>query len=245
MFLSGRKKNNTLIVDRSRFRSELRRITGFTPANAGLYEMAFIHRSATFTRPDGVRINNERLEFLGDAIIDSIVSDFLYRLYPGASEGFLTKTKARLVSRETLNQLGVSMGLDKLIISNLAPTDSPRNLYGNAVEALVGALYIDRGYRRTSRIFIKRGLKRHLNLDKILSAETDYKSLILEHCQKNKQKLNFTAEEGNNGNSAHPLFRVTLEINNEPVSHGVGISKKEAEQEAALEALRRLGLIKI
>jgi ribonuclease-3 len=244
VFLLHRKKNNTLIHNRSEFRSGLKKLLGFRPVNLRLYEMAFIHRSATYTLPDGVRINNERLEYLGDAIIDSILSDYLFRLYPEATEGFLTKTRARIVNRETLNQLGLSMGLDQLIISNLAPSDSPRNLYGNAVEALAGALFIDAGYNRTRKFMIERVLKKHLNLNKVLAAETDYKSLILEYCQKNKQKLNFTSREKPSGTNGHPLFTVTLEIDNEIVSQGEGATKKEAEQEASMAALNKLGIMK-
>ncbi len=244
MFLLLRKKNNTLIHNRSEFRKGLKKLLGFRPVNLRLYEMAFIHRSATYTLPDGVRINNERLEYLGDAIIDSILSDYLFRLYPEATEGFLTKTRARIVNRETLNQLGLSMGLDRLIVSNLAPSDSPRNLYGNAVEALAGALFIDNGYNRTRKFMIERVLKKYLNLSEVLAAETDYKSLILEYCQKNKQKLNFTSREKPSGNSGHQIFTVNLEINNEVISQGEGATKKEAEQEASMAALHKLGIRK-
>lgn len=244
MFLLLRKKNNTLIHNRSEFRKGLKKLLGFRPVNLRLYEMAFIHRSATYTLPDGVRINNERLEYLGDAIIDSILSDYLFRLYPEATEGFLTKTRARIVNRETLNQLGLSMGLDRLIVSNLAPSDSPRNLYGNAVEALAGALFIDNGYNRTRKFMIERVLKKYLNLSEVLAAETDYKSLILEYCQKNKQKLNFTSREKPSGTSGHQIFTVNLEINNEVISQGEGATKKEAEQEASMAALHKLGIRK-
>lgn len=244
MFLLHRKKNNTLIHDRSEFRSGLKQLLGFRPVNLRLYEMAFIHRSATYTLPDGVKINNERLEYLGDAIIDSILSDYLFRHFPEAPEGFLTKTRARIVNRETLNQLGLSMGLDRLIVSNLAPSDSPRNLYGNAVEALAGALFIDTGYNRTRKFMIERVLKKHLNLNEVLAAETDYKSLILEYCQKNKQKLNFTSREKPSGTNGHPTFTVTLEINNEVISQGEGATKKEAEQDASMAALNKLGIRK-
>jgi ribonuclease-3 len=202
--------------------------------------MAFIHRSASYTLPDGIKINNERLEYLGDAIIDSILSDYLFHLYPQATEGFLTKTRARIVNRETLNHLGLSMGLNKLIVSNLSPSDSARNLYGNAVEALVGAMFIDKGFERTRRFFIKQGLKKHLDLDAVLSAETDYKSLILEYCQKNRQKLNFTLQEKTVGNSMHQHFKITLMINNEPVAQGEGTTKKEAEQVASMNAWEKI-----
>ena len=244
MFLLNRKKSNTLIHDRDKFRSELKNLLGFRPRNLRLYEMAFIHRSATYTLPDGVRVNNERLEYLGDAIIDSILSDYLFHLYPEAAKGFLTKTRARIVNRETLNQLGLSMGLDRLIVSNLAPSDSPRNLYGNAMEALVGALFIDRGYDRTRKFLIERGLKRHFNLSALLAAETDFKSMILEYCQKKKQKLNFTSREKQSGDNGHPIFTVTLEISNKVISQGEGSTKKDAEQVASMAALNKLGLLK-
>ena len=244
MFLLNRKKNNTLIHDRREFRSRLKHLMGFRPVNLRLYEKAFIHRSASYTLPDGTRINNERLEYLGDAIIDSILSDYLFRQYPEATEGFLTKVRARIVNRETLNHLGLSMGLDRLIVSNLSVSDSPRNLYGNAVEALAGALFIDKGYERTRRFFIERVLKKHLDLESVLAAESDYKSLIIELCQKNRQKINFTSREKGGNNGVPPRFTVTLEINNEVVAQGEGGTKKEAEQEASMIAWKNLRKIK-
>jgi ribonuclease-3 len=229
-----------MIHDRREFYSGLKHLLGFSPRKLRLYEMAFIHRSASYVHTDGTRINNERLEYLGDAIIDSILSDYLFHLYPEAPEGFLTKTRARIVNRETLNQLGLSMGLDKLIVSNLSPSDSPRNLFGNAVEALVGALFIDKGYDRTRRFFIEKTLKQHLDLNAVLSEETDYKSLILEYCQKNRQKISFTFLENDANNGLHPFFSVNLQISNEIVARGEGSTKKEAEQEASMIAWNNL-----
>lgn len=236
MFLLRRKENNTLVHDRRDFRLRLKKLLGRKPSNLRLYEMAFIHRSASYTLPDGTRINNERLEYLGDAIIDGIISDYLFHHYPEASEGLLTKTRARIVSRETLNQLGISMNLDNLIVSNLSSAITPPNLFGNALEALVGALFIDTGYIRTRRFFIEKVLKKYLNLDEVLTSVTDYKSQILEYCQKNKLKLYYSFQESAQQNNSHPLFMVTLEINNETVAHGKGASKKEAEQEASMIA---------
>ncbi len=239
MFLPNRKKNNTMVHDRRELRSGLKRLLGFRPRKLRLYEMAFIHRSASYILPDGTRVNNERLEYLGDAIIDSIISDYLFRLYPDASEGLLTKTRARIVNRETLNQLGISMGLDKLIVSHLAPTDSPRNLYGNAVEAFVGALFIDKGFKRTRRFFIEKALRKHINLRAVLDSETDYKSLILEYCQKKRKKIHYTFRE-KNGSDNHPLFTVTLEIDGKTAGQGEGTTKKEAEQVASMVAWNKV-----
>jgi ribonuclease-3 len=214
----------------------LKELLGHKPLNLRLYEMAFIHRSASYIMPDGTRINNERLEYLGDAIIDGIISDYLFHHYPEASEGLLTKARARIVSRETLNQLGISMKLDNLIVSNLSSAITPPNLFGNALEALLGALFIDTGFIRTRRFFIERVLKKYLNLDELLKSETDYKSLILEYCQKNKLKLKYAFQEIPDQNNSHPQFRVTLEINSETIAQGEGASKKEAEQEASMIA---------
>ncbi|MFZ0472156.1 MAG: ribonuclease III [Bacteroidales bacterium] len=236
MFLLRRKENNTLVHDRREFRLHLKQLLGRKPANLRLYEMAFIHRSASYIMPDGTRINNERLEYLGDAIIDGIISDYLFHHYPEASEGLLTKARARIVSRETLNQLGISMKLDNLIISNLSSANTPPNLFGNALEALIGVLFIDTGYTRTSRFFIDKVLKKYLNLDEVLTSETDYKSLILEYCQKNKMKLHYSFQEIPDQKNSHPQFRVTLEINTETIAQGEGASKKEAEQEASMIA---------
>lgn len=240
MLLLHKEKNNTLVYNRRDFQSRLKHLLGLHPRNLRLYEMAFIHRSATYTLPDGTRINNERLEYLGDAIIDSILSDYLFHLYPDASEGFLTKTRARIVNRETLNQLGVSMKLDNLIVSNLSSSDTPRSLYGNVLEALTGALFIDKGYERTRHFFIEKVLKRHLNLHEALVSETDFKSLVLEYCQKNKLKVNYVFREGTGHDNSHPIFNVDLEISSEVVASGEGNSKKEAEQEASMIAWTKI-----
>ncbi len=243
MFLKNRK-NKTVLHNRGRFRSELKQLIGFPPRNLLLYETAFIHRSATCTMPDGVRVNNERLEYLGDAVITAILSGYLFHLFPDASEGFLTKARARIVNRDTLNHLAVAMGVDKLIVSNLGPSDSSFNLYGNALEALVGVIFIETGFKRTSRFFIERGLKRHLNLNAMLIEETNYKSLILEYCQKRREKLTFTLHEKKVKESSHPWFMVSLEINHKQIAQGEGTSRKEAEQQASMAALGKLGLLK-
>lgn len=236
MFLLHRKKNDPQIHDRREFRSRLKCLLSFHPSNLRLYETAFIHRSASYTLPDGTRINNERLEYLGDAIIDTILSEYLFHLYPEATEGFMTKTRARIVNRERLNRLGVSMGLENLILSNLTSRVIPPNLYGNTLEALVGALFIDKGYRRTRNFFIDRVLKKHLNLAEVLESVTDYKSLVLEYCQKNRYKLNFVMGEMTTAENSAPLFSIRLEINDRAVAEGEGTTKKEAEQDASMAA---------
>lgn len=245
MLLLNRKENKTLIHDRRVLRSRLKCLLGFRPSNLRIYETAFIHRSASYTLPDGTRINNERLEYLGDSIIDTILSEYLFHLYPEATEGFMTKTRARIVNRERLNRLGITMGLENLIVSNLSSPVIPPNLSGNALEALVGALFIDAGYRRTRRFFIERVLKKHLNLAEVLESETDYKSLILEYCQKNRLKLTFTLQEKPAQESSVTPFSISLEINDETFAAGEGATKKEAEQDASAAALEKIRAGKI
>lgn len=240
MFLLHRRKNDPQIHDRREFRSRLKSLLGSHPSNLRLYETAFIHRSASYTLPDGTRINNERLEYLGDAIIDTILSEYLFHLYPEATEGFMTKTRARIVNREILNRLGISMGLENLIVSNLSSRIIPPNLYGNALEALVGALFIDKGYRRTRGFFIDKVLKKHLNLSEVLESVTDYKSLVLEYCQKNRFRLNFIPGETTAGEKSVPLFSMRLEINDKTVAVGEGPTKKEAEQDASMAAWEKI-----
>jgi len=240
VFLLRNRKNNTLIHDRQDFGARLKSLLGFRPRNLRLYEMAFIHRSASFTLPDGSRINNERLEYLGDAIIDSILSEYLFNLYPGAGEGFMTKTRARIVNRDMLNQIAISMQLGSFIVSNTSSTSASRNLYGNALEALVGALFIDAGYEKTSRFFIEKVLKKQLDLNRVLEAETDYKSLILEYGQKNRYPVSFNFSESPDPVTLKPYFTVVLEINNETTSTGHGVSKKEAEQDASIRAWEQI-----
>ena len=149
MSLFNNKVNGTYILDKREFGSRLREILGFKPGNLRLYEIAFIHRSASYTLPNGKRINNERLEFLGDSILDTILSDFLFTRFPDANEGFLTKIRSRIVNRDILNQLAVSMGINKILVSNVSPVNVTKNLYGDALEALIGAVYIDKGLRKT------------------------------------------------------------------------------------------------
>lgn len=222
------------------FRSRLREITGIRTGNLHIYEAAFIHRSASFTLPDGKRINNERLEFLGDAVLDAILSDFIFDKFPAASEGFMTKIRSRIVNREVLNQLAVSIGLDKLLVSNISTANPTRNLYGDALEALIGAVFLDKGFNITKKLFITRVFKRYLNLDDIVQTDTDYKSLVFEWVQKHKLNLTFTYNENFDFKMKQSVFSTTLIIDKTEFGTGQGASKKEAEQEAAAVAWAKL-----
>lgn len=240
MSLFRRRINGTYLVDKQEFSSRLKKILGFRPGNLKLYEIAFIHRSATFTLPDGKKVNNERLEYLGDAVLDAILSDYLFEKFPDANEGFLTKIRSRIVNRDILNQLAMSMGINKILISNVSSSHPTKNLYGDAFEALIGSVFLDKGFRKTKKLFIKNVLNKYLDLNVIVSTDTDYKSLVFEWVQKNKSNLIFTYNEEYDFNLKKSMFSTTLFIDKEELGEGHGSSKKEAEQEAASMAWKRL-----
>jgi ribonuclease-3 len=235
-----RRINGTYILDKHEFSSRLKKIFGFRPGNLKLYEVAFIHRSATFTLPDGKKVNNERLEYLGDAVLSAILSDYLFEKFPDASEGFMTKIRSRIVNREVLNQLAVSMGINKILISNVNSNHPTKNLYGDALEALIGSVFLDKGFKKTKKIFIKNILNKYLDLETIINTDTDYKSLVFEWVQKNKSNLIFTYNEEYDFNLKKSVFSTTLIIDRQEMGVGQGSSKKEAEQEAASQTWKRL-----
>jgi len=238
--LFTKRNNGTYITNKQEFASRLRKITGFRTSNLRIYEVAFIHRSASFSLPDGQRINNERLEFLGDAVLSAILSDYLFEKLPDASEGFLTKIRSRIVNREILNQLAISMGIDKILVSNVNSSHTTRNLYGDALEALIGALFVEKGFKKTKNLFIKRVFNKYLDLEKIIEIDTDYKSLVFEWIQKHKSNLTFAYREEYDFKLKKSVFSATLIINKEEFGTGQGASKKEAEQEAAGKAWAKL-----
>lgn len=213
---------------------------GFKPGNLKLYEIAFIHRSASFTLPDGKKVNNERLEYLGDAVLDAILSDYLFGLFPNANEGFLTKIRSRIVNREVLNQLAVSIGIDKILISHVNLQHPTRNLYGDALEALIGSIFLDKGFKKTKKLFLNKILSQYLDINEIVNTDTDYKSLVFEWVQKNKSNLVFTYREEYDFNQKKSVFSTTLYIDRKEYGEGAGSSKKEAEQEASRQALKKI-----
>lgn len=240
MSLHIRKLNGTFILDKRQFALLLRIILGFKPRNLRIYESAFIHRSASYKLPDGRRINNERLEYLGDAVLDTILSDYLFDKYPEATEGFMTKIRSRIVNRDVLNQLAVSMGINKILVSNVSSIHPTKNMYGDALEAFIGSLFLDKGFKKTKKFFIKRVLNKYLDLEKIVNTDTDYKSLVFEWVQKNKAYLTLDDNEEYDLDNKKSIFTTTLLINKEIYGTGHGDSKKEAEQEASGEAWKRI-----
>ena len=240
MSLFHRKKNGTFILDKREFGSRLKKLLALHPGDIRIYEIAFIHRSASFTLPDGKKVNNERLEYLGDAVLDAILSDFLFDKYPEASEGFMTKIRARIVNRDVLNQLAVSMGIDKILVSNIGSGHPTKNLYGDALEALIGAVFIDKGFKKTKKLVMKNVLDKYLDLEKIVNTDNDYKSLVFEWVQKKKANLSFTYNEDYDFELKKSVFTTVLCIDRVEYGKGQGASKKEAEQEASCQAWERL-----
>ena len=243
MFLFRIRKNGTYILNKREFTSRLRSLLGFVPHDLRIYEIAFLHRSASFLLPDGKKANNERLEYLGDAVLDAILSDYLFSRFPNANEGFMTKIRSRIVNGEVLNQLAISMELDKILVSNVSSNQQTRHLYGDALEALIGAIFLDRGFKKTKKFFIEKVLDKFLDFDVIVKTESDYKSLVFEWVQKKKANLGFTYSEEYNFELKKSVFTTVLSINKEIFGKGQGASKKEAEQEAACEAWEKLRYI--
>lgn len=239
----------TNIIDRIRlpFRkdkesySRIYAMLGFYPHNIKYYQQALVHKSTTRKRGKEARLaNNERLEFLGDAILDAIVGDIVYRHFEGKREGFLTNTRSKIVQRETLNKLATEIGLDKLIQTSMHQTSHNSYMGGNAFEALVGAIYLDRGYNHCMRFMEKWILQSLIDLDKVAYKEVNFKSKLIEWSQKNKVNACFELVEESKEGQSSPVFVSEVRIEGLVGGTGRGYSKKESQQLAAKEALSRL-----
>lgn len=206
---------------------------GFIPNNIELYKLALIHKSASVTLDNGQHINNERLEFLGDAVIESVSSDYLFIEFPDKNEGFLTQLRSKMVSRQALNSVAKRIGLDDHVITNSTNTAVQKHIYGDAFEAMMGAIYLDQGYDFVNRLLINKIFARYMKLETLLEEETDFKSRLIEWCQKNHHAIVFATSHDKSSSSAHPFFYSKVMIDNIEVGYGAGESKKEAEQRAA------------
>lgn len=241
------------------FLSALYDILGFYPHNIEIYRIAFSHKSLSYRRDaDGKKggkdrkannrdrkprsentskpLNNERLEYLGDAVLETIVSDILFHHFPHKREGFLTSTRSKIVQREALNRLAADMGLEKLILAAQGTRMSHTNIGGNAFEALMGAIYLDRGFKTCQWFINNRVIGRYVDLDNVAQKEVNFKSKLLEWSQKNRININFkdSACDGEKG------FRTVISIEGITIARGSGRSKKESQQEASKEALTRM-----
>lgn len=220
--------------------SSLYAIMGFYPRRIDYYKLALMHKSVSRRNAKGRPLNNERLEFLGDAVLDAVVGDIVYRHFEGKREGFLTNTRSKLVQRDTLNRLANEMGLCRLIMS--AGHSHSHNSYmgGNAFEALVGAIYLDRGYDACMRFMQKRILAQLINIDKVAYKEVNFKSKLLEWTQKNRVRMDFKLMEQKKDENSSPVFVYQVVIEGMEAGTGRGYSKKESQQLASKEALQKL-----
>lgn len=216
------------------------KILGFYPRNIQVYQQALLHKSTSLRSEKGRPLNNERLEFLGDAILDAIVGDIVYRHFEGKREGFLTNTRSKIVQRETLNKLAVDIGLDKLVKSSTRSSSHNSYMYGNAFEAFIGAIYIDQGYDRCKQFMEKKIFKSYIDLDKMSRKEVNFKSKLIEWSQKNKLEVSFELIEQLLDKDYNPMFHTEVRILGLSAGKGTGYSKKESQQNAAQMALKKL-----
>lgn len=224
--------------DKKLFRS-IKNIFGFYPNNIYLYKLALRHKSATVKQLNGVKINNERLEYLGDAILSAVVADYLFRRYPYKNEGFLTEMRSKIVSRNSLNKLSRRLGLQQLILSSSTHHRHSKSAAGDAFEAFIGALYLDRGYRFTRKILIRRIIDIQFDMEQLVDMELSYKSRMIEWAQKEKNDLLFkVVDEVVEKNKKH--YFVAVVVNGEVMTKSEDFSIKGAENGAAEKAWRKI-----
>jgi ribonuclease-3 len=213
-------------------------ILGFLPGKVSFYRVAFTHRSASFRLKDGTLVNNERMEYLGDALLGAIAAEFIYNHYAHTDEGYMTKLRARIVKRKHLNSTAIKMGIPSLLSSQPHIVNTSKHLYGNALEALIGAIYLDKGYRGAARFFYKGMVRKHIDLSILEMKDSDYKSQLIEYAQKNKKEVLFNSHEEHDLSGKVLTFQSTVQVDQIECGIGSGDSKKEAEQQAAKAALK-------
>ena len=214
-------------------------IIGFTPKNIHIFKQAFSHKSAVDPKLHTVT-SNERLEYLGDSILSTVVAEYLFQKYPNSNEGFLTKMRSKIVKRKTLNRIADDMGID-VVLQEHNDTRLSESMKGNALEALVGAIYLEKGYKTTKNIIVNNILRRYLNIEKLEELDDNYKSKLLEFCQKNGNDIDYKVVERFKFDN-RDRFKIAVYVNGKEVANGEDFNKKSAEQSASFKALKSLGL---
>jgi ribonuclease-3 len=217
----------------------IKKILGFKPKDISFYEEAFTHRSMNETNSDGQRQNYERLEFLGDAMLGAVIASHLFTEVPSGDEGYLTKMRSKVVSREHLNELGRDLNLINLLKTSVPTQQFGGNIHGNVFEALVGAIYLDRGYRYCEKFIHKRVIKPYVDIERLEGKIISYKSLFIEWCQKNKKPFKFMVYD-DTGADELKHFAVKLLLEDKIVAKARATSKKKAEERAAKRAFYKL-----
>lgn len=236
------KRISKLIGKNTPFEQFIRELTGFKVVDTELYELAFTHKSASVYYGKNFSVNNERLEFLGDSILDAVISEFLFDKYINENEGFLSTLKSRIVNRHTLNHIAEKTGLNRYIKVKIDSAGIPPSVLGNAMEAFIGAVFLEKGYSNVRKLIINKLIIPNIDIDKLVIQDTNYKGQIIDWAQKKHKTLEFDCHEANSKTSH--TFNVTLYIDNVETGRGAAESKKEAEQRAAENALKKIGLIK-
>lgn len=231
MFLKRFLKTVKKRSQRDDFCGFLTQTLGRKPKNKALYSLAFVHKSASVFH-DKEKLNNERLEYLGDAILGAIVADILYKHFPKQKEGFLTKLRSKIVSREQLNHIGKQLHFQNHIQTQSTTTD---NIIGNTLEAFIGALYLDLGYRYTRTFIANKIIKKHINFEELITQNQNFKSKLLEWGQHKKKKVIFQTSEAPN-----KKFYTQILIDDKPMEDGYGYSKKKSQQKAADKTLKKI-----
>jgi len=217
----------------------LYRLLGFVPDRIELYEQAFVHRSIT-SNQFGKNSNNERLEFLGDAILDAIIADVVFSRYPYRREGFLTNTRSKIVKRETMNRIALELGIDKRMSSLPYAMSHHKFMYGNALEALIGAIYLDRGFQFCRNFVETQIVNKYIRLDKLANQEVNFKSRLLEWGQKMRLTVEFELIEEFRDAEGTPVFQTSVTVEGNSLGIGVGGTKKESQQIAARKVLTKI-----
>ncbi len=216
----------------------IKNIFGFHPGNLHLYRLAFRHKSAN-KDVNGIKINNERLEYLGDAILDSVIAEYLFKKFPYKGEGFLTEMRSKIVCRSNLEKLSRKLGIDRLIESSPDTKGASKSMRGDAFEAFIGALYLDKGYEYTRKIIIKRIVNIHIDIDTLEYLDTNFKSKLIEWAQKEKKEVNFRVVSEKGEKNKHQ-YEVEVYVDEKAVSRGIDYSIKGAEKIAAEKACNAL-----
>ena len=218
-------------------------IVGRKPKNLDLYKLATLHSSLAKTSKEGFKESNERLEFLGDAVLNMMVAEYLFKKYPFQHEGFLTEIRSRIVKRDSLNTLARKLGIHHIVEyqDKTKKSKSSKSIYGNALEAVIGAIFLDRGYAFCRNFIQKKIILQHLDLETIIQTDTNYKSRVIEWAQKENKEVIFESSS-TEPNPPYTEFTVQLMIDGQPTAVGKGTSKKKAEQDAALKACETLKL---
>jgi ribonuclease-3 len=219
----------------------IQNIAGVTPRNIELYKLATQHRSIARQNNIGLKESNERLEYLGDAILGSIVAEYLFKKYPLKDEGFLTEIRSRIVNRDALNNASRNMGISDIVefTNNRKSRQAYKSIYGDTLEALIGAIYLDKGYKATRRFIIHKLLRQQYDLEKIIQTNPNYKSKIIEWAHRKNKEIKFEITQVK-GSSHNREFRAELQVEGETVAEGNGYSKKKAEQDAAQKSCVKL-----